>query len=197
MGSKDSMPIGECHACGNTFLGEEKLCPVCGAELIQSEIILDPDFILEGFEPETEVMECIYGPPPCDCKEEIIKENGNLIQYGECRACGMSFFDGEKFCSICGAELTQTESVFNNDFEIEEFKPDDNIMGCIYGPPPCDYSFKCNSCGNIWTESLMYLQKADTCPKCGSHDICNCEDAGIIYVEGEDTVEFDIDSLEL
>lgn len=45
----------------------------------------------------------------------------------KCKNCGSEIKDGAKYCEMCGARMGG-----------EAFEPEDNLMQCIYGPPPVE-----------------------------------------------------------
>lgn len=75
---------------------------------------------------------------------------------GKCGNCHKSFRGDEKYCRYCGTKRGEGK-----------FKPYQNLMQCIYGPPPVKRVRKCTRCNNRW-ETFEMIDKEDYCPLCGA-----------------------------
>lgn len=73
-----------------------------------------------------------------------------------CGKCWQTLSDSDEYCRYCGTKRGEGD-----------FNPADNIMECIYGPPPKEYAFACKSCGHAWTQKMMMPRSVVACPKCG------------------------------
>ena len=73
-----------------------------------------------------------------------------------CGNCHEFLEKKDKYCRKCGTKRGEGE-----------FKPYQNIMYCVYGPP-IKKKYKCSGCGFIWiTRRLGGLGSANYCPQCG------------------------------
>ena len=70
-----------------------------------------------------------------------------------CANCGQYYNDGDKYCRFCGAPMGEPEYI-------------DDIMACIYGPPPVKRTHKCEKCGYRW-KTMKMIDNEQWCPKCG------------------------------
>jgi len=73
-----------------------------------------------------------------------------------CGKCWSYLSSEDNYCRKCGTK--RGKGAFN---------PKDNVMQVVYGPPPVEFRFVCQSCGLEWTENLM-VNFNKYCPKCGA-----------------------------
>jgi glycosyltransferase involved in cell wall biosynthesis len=111
-----------------------------------------------------------------------------------CKFCGTILDEACIKCNLCGTEAGKGDTIgFEGDFE-----PDNNLMECIYGPPPCDYNFVCRSCEHSWTEYLMLVNETkrrqlknirflDQVPKKDVFEYIIASDLGISVLKRVDT----------
>ena len=90
---KDEIPKEYRNRCGHcrSYIGQDKFCRYCGTPAGEGEF--------KRFNPESEAMQCVYGPPP-------VKRNH------KCRACGYEWetcmmIDDQRFCPECGSDDTE------------------------------------------------------------------------------------------
>ena len=83
-----------------------------------------------------------------------------------CANCSFIVKDGDKYCRQCGTEIGKGA-----------YLPIDDLMQCIYGPPPVDRMHTCEQCGYSWYTYLM-IDHEKNCPKCGGRApyIENCSE---------------------
>ena len=78
-----------------------------------------------------------------------------MSQHERCGKCWSYLHEEDNYCRRCGTKRGEGD-----------FNPEDNIMQTVYGPPPVEFQFVCESCGLKWTERLM-VNFNKYCPKCG------------------------------
>ncbi len=81
-----------------------------------------------------------------------------------CANCSYQAIPGDKYCRQCGREIGKGTYV-----------PTDDLMECIYGPPPVRRTHKCDKCGYSWSTYRM-IDREKKCPKCGGNAPCEEED---------------------
>lgn len=101
-------------------------------------------------------------------------------QCGNCRAY---LKDGDLYCRKCGTKRGEGKFA-------PYFSPEDNIMQCIYGPPPVKRKHICPECGYSWETTLM-IDEEYYCPKCGAvakyEESSNEETVGLLVcIDGHD-----------
>lgn len=74
-----------------------------------------------------------------------------------CENCSYLAGKDDKFCRKCGTKIGGGRYVPQND-----------IMQCIYGPPPVTRQHICQSCGYSWSTMFM-IDYEKKCPKCGGN----------------------------
>lgn len=72
-----------------------------------------------------------------------------------CGNCHAQLKENDKFCVVCGTRRGEGK-----------FKPEDNEMYCVYGPP-IKQIYRCRNCGYQWEISTLGGIRADFCPQCG------------------------------
>ena len=76
-----------------------------------------------------------------------------------CGNCGKWLSPGARYCSYCGAARGAGN-----------FRPEDNIPECVYGPP-ITIKYRCSKCGFTWDVSCLGSDKSSYCPQCGRQPI--------------------------
>ena len=74
-----------------------------------------------------------------------------------CNNCSYVVKTDDKYCRKCGNEIGKGAYV-----------PTEDIMQCIYGPPPIERDHTCEKCGYSWSTCLM-VDCENRCPKCGGN----------------------------
>lgn len=59
------------------------------------------------------------------------------------------------FCVYCGTKAGEGA-----------FAPYEEIMQCVYGPPPVEREHTCTVCGHVWSTCAM-IDRVRYCPQCG------------------------------
>ena len=72
-----------------------------------------------------------------------------------CGNCSYLVNKDDKFCRKCGTEIGKGK-----------YRPENDLMECIYGPPPVRREHICQSCGYSWT-TIRMIDNEKKCPKCG------------------------------
>lgn len=85
------------------------------------------------------------------------KGKNNPAYKGRCGNCH-KYLGDDKYCRYCGTKAGEGD-----------FLPFDEIVQCVYGPPPTARSHHCNNCGHEWTTNMM-IDNQYYCPECGSKD---------------------------
>lgn len=80
---------------------------------------------------------------------------GKKLDKSYCGNCGERLGEEDIFCRYCGTQRGQGK-----------YRPQKEMIQCVYGPPPVDRIHRCNKCGYEWTTHTM-LDKQKYCPKCG------------------------------
>ncbi len=84
------------------------------------------------------------------------KLSGLSTDYeGRCGNCHKFFGEGDLYCRYCGTKAGEGR-----------YEPYDDIMQCVYGPPPTERLHTCNECGYSW-KSWAMIDNERYCPKCG------------------------------
>ena len=73
----------------------------------------------------------------------------------KCGNCHKYLGKQDKYCKYCGTKRGEGE-----------FKPYENVMYCVYGPP-IKHKYKCKACGNLWIVSVLGGDNSKYCPECG------------------------------
>ena len=76
---------------------------------------------------------------------------------GRCGNCHKLFREGDLYCRYCGTKAGEGK-----------YEPYDDIVQCVYGPPPVERKHTCGKCGYSWTSRAM-IDKEHYCPKCGGN----------------------------
>jgi len=87
---------------------------------------------------------------------------------GRCGNCHEPLGD-DAYCRYCGTKAGEGS-----------YKPYEDVIMCIYGPPPVERKHICNACGYTWSSCAM-IDKEKYCPKCGGTVVC--EEVGRPYDE--------------
>ena len=82
-----------------------------------------------------------------------MKSNKKIV----CANCSYQVISGDKYCRQCGREIGKGAYV-----------PDNDLMECIYGPPPAQRTHTCEKCGYSWSTYRM-IDREKKCPKCGGN----------------------------
>lgn len=61
----------------------------------------------------------------------------------------------DSYCRYCGTKAGEGR-----------FDPYEEIMQCVYGPPPVQRRHTCTQCGHTW-ESTAMIDRERYCPQCG------------------------------
>lgn len=73
-----------------------------------------------------------------------------------CANCNRKYFEDGKYCRYCGARKKEGK-----------FRPQRNMMQCIYGPQPVERIRTCTKCPHTWRTFLM-IDNEYYCPECGA-----------------------------
>ncbi|MBR5682932.1 MAG: hypothetical protein IKW96_06595 [Ruminococcus sp.] len=73
------------------------------------------------------------------------------------RICGncREVIGDDRFCRYCGSENISVM-----------YAPEEDVIRCIYGPPPVMRKHTCSACGYSWSRCLM-TDREKFCPLCG------------------------------
>lgn len=95
-----------------------------------------------------------------------LNEGGGWVKPGasQCGNCHAGLGADDKYCRICGTKRGEGA-----------YAPYQNLMQCIYGPPPVNRKHTCPQCGFSWTTCVM-IDRQEFCPQCGSR--ANVESEG-------------------
>ena len=83
------------------------------------------------------------------------KDNSDRALIKICGSCREVIGD-DKYCRYCGAEASDVK-----------YEPADDVIRCVYGPPPVERKHTCTGCGYTWSTMLM-IDSERYCPECGS-----------------------------
>ena len=90
---------------------------------------------------------------------------GSAAYEGRCGNCHRHIGDDE-YCRYCGTKRGEGE-----------FLPFEDIVQCVYGPPPIPRTHRCKSCGFEWTTHVM-IDRQRYCPKCGGSAAAAVDEGG-------------------
>ena len=81
------------------------------------------------------------------------------------RICGncREIIGNDRFCRYCGSENISVM-----------YEPEEDVVRCIYGPPPVMRKHTCSECGYSWSRCLM-IDNENYCPKCGGRTVIVAE----------------------
>lgn len=74
-----------------------------------------------------------------------------------CGNCTKYLGKEDQFCRYCGTKRGEGS-----------FRPYEDMVQCVYGPPPEERFHKCKACGFEWTTNMM-IDNQYYCPKCGGN----------------------------
>ena len=73
---------------------------------------------------------------------------------GRCGECHKPL-NGDAYCRYCGTKAGEGS-----------FEPYEDVICCVYGPPPVEREHVCKACGYEWTSFAM-IDAEKYCPRCG------------------------------
>lgn len=83
----------------------------------------------------------------------MLKRNPKQLLCSNCRS---HFNPEDAYCRICGSKANTIP-----------YNPKQDLMQCIYGPPPVKRTHTCVNCSYSWTTYEM-IDDENFCPKCGN-----------------------------
>ena len=75
---------------------------------------------------------------------------------GRCGNCH-AVIDDDPYCRYCGTKNGEGA-----------YEPFEDIVQCVYGPPPVEREHTCKKCGYSW-KSWEMIDTERYCPKCGGN----------------------------
>lgn len=101
---------------------------------------------------------CSMNDDPINYSPIEIDDSDMCTDYtNRCGNCHKILNDNDKYCPYCGTKRGEGK-----------FEPYENVMTCIYGPPPEERVHQCKKCGYEWSVISM-IDSQKYCPQCGGN----------------------------